>query len=171
MCRMLSVCLAVMLWSSAIIAQETTGGRSLFDHLAGTWVLRGTIAGQQTTHDVDAQLVLNRGYVRLHEVSREKDAKGGPAYEAIVFVSVDQKSGEYSCLWLDSTGSEGLSAAGIAHGRASGNSIPFLFRSVNGDVFHTTFIYLPGEDAWQWEMDGESGGTLQPFARVTLTRK
>ena len=56
----------------------------LLDHFAGQWVLQGTIAGKQTTHNVQADWVLKREYLRLHEVSREKDAKGDPAYEAMV---------------------------------------------------------------------------------------
>ena len=51
--------------------------------------MRGTMDNRQTVHDIDAERVLNGGYLRLHEVSREKDAKGVPAYEAIVFISVD----------------------------------------------------------------------------------
>ena len=68
------------------------------DHLRGKWVLRGTMDNRQTVHDVDAERVLNGGYLRLHEISREKDAKGVPAYEAVVFISIDAKTGEYSCL-------------------------------------------------------------------------
>jgi hypothetical protein len=148
-------------------AQQTT----LFDHLVGSWVLRGTIDGQQTTHDVDAERVLAGGYVRLHEVSREKDADGAPLYEAIVLISIDKQSGQYQCLWLDNTGSGGLSASAIGHATPKGNALPFLFTYGNGSVFHTTFIYAPDTDSWRWEMDGESGGEVQPFARVTLTRR
>jgi hypothetical protein len=149
-----------------------TGARgALFDHLVGRWVLRGTIDNHQTTHDVDAEYVLNRGYVRLHEVSREKGANGAPAYEAIVFISQDKKTGEYSCLWLDNTSNAGLSGNGIGHGKPTGNSIPFLIASAPGKAFHTTFIYVPDQDAWKWEMDDESGGKLEPFARVTLARR
>ena len=42
------------------------------------WVLTSTIGRKQTTHDVDANLVLKDGYVQVHEVSREKDATGAP---------------------------------------------------------------------------------------------
>src|SRR5438045_8952039 len=75
----------------------------LSDRLVGKWVLQGTIGGKETTHDVDADWVLNDGYVRLHEVSREKDSNGLPAYEAIMFISWDETSREYSFLILDST--------------------------------------------------------------------
>lgn len=161
---------AVLLTLAPVIALAQQPA-TLFDHLAGKWVLRGVIDKQQVTHDVDAQQVLNGGYVRLHEVSREKDAQGAPAYEAIVFFSVDKKSGEYAALWLDNTSNAGL-AADAAVGRAmpKGNALPFVFKSRNGDTFHTTFVYTPATDSWQWLMDAESKGKIEPFARVTLTR-
>lgn len=166
---------AISVFASVLVsqaaAQNPPAQSSLFEHLAGRWVLRGTIDNKQTTHDVDADLVLNRGYVRLHEVSREKDASGAPEYEAIVFISVDKKSGEYACLWLDNTSSRGLSGDGIGRGMPVGDSIPFLIKTPGGAVFHTTFIYSPATDSWRWVMDGESGGKLEPFARVTLTKK
>lgn len=168
--RPIALVVALVALSPSVLAGQSASASSLFEHLTGAWVLRGTIDGKQTTHDVDADLVLNRGYVRLHEVSREKDASGAPAYEAIVFISVEKRTGEFNCLWLDNTSSAGLSAAGIARGAPSGNSIPFLFKTGGGE-FHTTFIYSPDTDSWRWVMDGESGGRLQPFARVTLTRR
>lgn len=141
----------------------------LIDHFVGRWVLNGMMDGKQTTHDVDAEWVLNHGYVRIHEVSRERDAKGAPAYEANVFISFDEKAGEYTALWLDTTSNGGLVADGFGHAKPTATTIPFLFKSKAG-VFHNSFIYTPAADSWQWNLDDESGGTLQPFARVTLTR-
>lgn len=165
---LLAGALSLVLASPAIA--QAPAPSTLFEHLTGHWLLQGTIGGQQTTHDVDADLVLNGGYVRLHEVSHEKDAAGAPAYEAYVFISFDRKTGTYSCLWLDNTGNGGLDGNGIAHTRAVGNAIPFIFRGPAG-AFHTTFTYAPDRDSWQWTMDGESGGKLEEFARVTLTRR
>jgi hypothetical protein len=144
---------------------------ALLDRLAGHWVMTGTIENKPTTHDVDAEFVLNKGYMRLHEVSREKDARGAPQYEAIIFISVDVRTGVYSCLWLDTTSNSGLSNGGIATGRPVGNTIPFLFRLNSGEVFHNTFMYDPASDAWRWELDGESNGARQPFARLALKRR
>jgi hypothetical protein len=142
----------------------------LLDRMVGKWVLAGTIAGKETTHDVEAEWVLRREYVQLHEVSRELNADGTPAYEAIVFISWDQSSREYACLWLDTTGSGGLSPAGIGRGRLSGDTIPFLFTPADGSRFHAKFIYAATTGTWQWVMDGEEGGKLEPFARVELTK-
>jgi hypothetical protein len=162
---------AVLLASSAASARQSSTPPLLIDHLIGNWVLQGTIDGKQTTHDVDAQWVLGHGYVRMHEASREKDAKGAPAYEAIVFISFDAKTGEYACLWLDTTSNAGLTNGGVGRGKPTGTTIPFLIKPTGGEIFHTSFNYTQASDSWQWVMDGESGGTLVPFARLTLTRK
>ena len=148
----------------------TSSPLELLDRLVGQWVLRGTIAGKQTTHDVLAEWVLKREYLRLHEVSREKDTKGDPAYEAIVFVGWDAQTQEYACLWLDSTAGSGLSAQGIAHGKRSGDSIPFLFTISASDLIHNTFAYDRLADTWKWLIDDESNGKTERFADVKLSR-
>lgn len=167
----LKIFVSIMLVSFSASAQEAALKDSLLDHLVGKWVLQGTIAGKETTHDILAEWVLGHEYVRLHEVSREKDAKGQPAYEAIVFIGWDKRSLEYACLWLDSTGGGGLTAQAIGHAKRGGEKIAFLFKGQDGSIFHTTFAYDKGTDTWKWLMDGEEGGKLQPFARVTLTKE
>ncbi len=170
MMRTLSA-VALLLLPLSMQAQAQPLPAPLLDHLSGAWVLRGTIDGKPTTHDVTAEWVLNRQYVRLHEVSRERDGQGRPAYEAIVFIGRDDPSSHYACLWLDTTGGGGLTGQAIGHGTPGASEITFLFEAPDHSHFHTTFRYSPTSDTWQWVMDGEAGGTLQPFARVTLTRK
>jgi hypothetical protein len=161
----------LVLVSFSASAQQPPFQDPLLDHLIGKWVLQGTIEGRETTHDIVSEWVLGHQYVRLHEVSREKTGKGQAAYEAIVFIGWDQSSSQYACLWLDSTGGGGLSAQAIGHAKRSGDEIAFLFRGADGSIFHTTFAYSKGANTWQWLMDGEEGGKLQPFARVRLTKK
>jgi hypothetical protein len=161
----------IILVSVSALAQQTIFQDPLLDHFVGKWVLQGTIGGSATTHDIVAEWVLGHEYVRLHEVSREKDAKGLAAYEAIVFIGWDQPSSQYACLWLDSTGGGGLTGQAIGHAKRDGDKIAFLFKGADGSFFHTTFVYSQSTDTWQWLMDGEEGGKLQPFARVKLTRK
>ncbi|HSN50839.1 MAG TPA: hypothetical protein VLR52_06360 [Bacteroidales bacterium] len=160
-----------ILISSSVFAQEPTFQNSLLDRLSGKWILRGTIAGTKTTHDIQADWVLGHQYLKLVEVSREKKATGEAEYEAIVFIGWDQPSEGYACLWLDNTGGGGLVGEAIGHAKQSGNEIPFLFHSPDGSIFHNRFTFNPDNDEWQWAMDNETSGKLQPFARVTLTRK
>ena len=161
----LLVLFAAPLWAQALPAD------SVFDRLVGHWVLRGTIAGRQTTHDVSFERMLGREYVQMHEVSRERAANGTPAYEAIVLFGRDPTTGEYACLWLDNTGAGTFEPPGTGRGAVAGDSIPFLFHYTATTSFHTTFVYDGAADAWQWHMDNDSAGVRRPFARVTLTRR
>ena len=152
-------------------SQSPTPQDSLLDRMTGKWVLRGTIDGQETTHDIDAGWVLNHEYLQIREVSREKDVNGKPLYEAIVYLCWEQGKSQYSCLWLDNTGNGGLSSQAVGHAKTDGNKIGLLFSFGGGGLFHTNFIYDKGNDSWLWTMDGEQNGKLQPFARVALTRE
>jgi len=166
----LSILILIAMASLPVFAQQAVAQEPLLDHLTGNWILQGTIAGRETTHDVEAEWVLGHEYVRLHETSREKKAQGQAAYEAIIFIEWDESSSEYRCLWLDSTGGGGLTAQGIAHGKRSGNGIAFLFKD-KGSSIHNTFAYSKSTDTWQWLIDNEAGGKVSEFARVKLTRK
>ena len=152
-------------------AQDAPRPGPSLDSLAGAWVLTGDIHGTPTTHDITTEWLLNREYLQLHEVSRERDAAGHPAYEAIVLIGWDAAAGEYQGLWLDITGGGGLSVYGIGRGRPAGDSIPFVFPAPpGGGGFHNTFVYSARERTWRWIMDNESAGKLTPFARLTLAR-
>src|SRR6185437_12575671 len=96
---------------------------------------------ENTTHDVEAKWVLNREYVRIHEVSREKGEKGAPAYEAIIFFQWDAKKNQDDVLWLDSTEGGGITGDGIAHGKPEGDRIPILFKDTGNGGIRNTFIY------------------------------
>lgn len=156
-------------------AQEPTRKDPLLDRLTGSWVFQGTIAGHETTHDIESEWVLSHEYLRLHETSREKNVQGQPAYEAIVFIEWDESSNEYRCLWLDSTAGGGLSAP-IAKGKRGNDEIEFFFEDKDKDKdkdsgVRTTFVYSKGTDTWSWLIDNEYGGKLTSFARAKLTRK
>lgn len=151
-------------------SQAADAQTQLLDHLAGRWVMSGTIDGKQTTHDVDADWVLKREYIRLHEVSRETDAQGGPQYEAIVFLSWNAKKDAYDCLWLDNTAGGALSAEGIAHGKPAATAIPLVFVIKGKEALHTTFRYDAHSDAWQLTIDDITSGKSERFADVRLTR-
>ena len=168
------VCLLCSVLFCCCTASAQTGmppaPAALLDHLTGTWILRGTIAGKQTTHDVQAAWVLNHEYIQLHETSREKNAGGGPAYDAIVYIGWDSKERHYTCLWLDSTSGEGLSLEVIGRANPAGDSIPFVFTVSATDQIRTTFSYDKVGDSWQWLIDNVVNGQTKRFANVTLNR-
>ncbi len=163
--------LMIVVLAAAPLQAQALPPDSLFDRLIGRWVLAGTIARRETTHDVTFEWVLGREYVQMHEVSRERASNGTPAYEAVVLFGRDPRSGEYACLWMDNTGATAFDPAGIGRGTVAGDSIPFLFRYTATASFHTTFVYHRPSDSWQWHMDNDSAGVRRPFARVTLRRR
>jgi hypothetical protein len=163
------VILGAVLWSAAATAQEDPNAAPvrLLGHLAGHWVMKGVIGGKLTTHDFDAEWVLNREYLRIHEVAR----KGEPAYEAIVFISWHKKRQEYTCMWLDSTGGGGLAPEGIALAKKSADTMPFVFVVSPTDSLHTTFSYDSNKDSWRLTIDDIDRDKTDHFADLSLTRK
>ncbi len=162
----------LLLLSVTALADDPPMQDELLDRFAGTWLLQGTIAGGEVTHDIVAKWVLGHQYLSFHELSRETDTKGRPLYEATVFIGREAPDGRYACLWLDSTGGTGLNMpVTIGHAEPAGDVLAFVFHMPGGGVFHTTFIYKRDADTWDWTMDSERDGELSPFARVTLTRQ
>jgi len=167
----LALCLSLASYSSFASAQNQAHDPStLLNHLAGNWLLKGMIAGKQTTHDIQAQWVLHHEYLQLHEVSREKDVHGQPAYEAIILLSWDEKLNQYACLWLDSTAGGALTSNVTCRAAPSGDSIPFIFAISPSESIHTTFTYRKTSDTWQWLIDNVANAKSERFAAVELFR-
>jgi hypothetical protein len=149
---------------------QSSAPLELLDHLTGNWVLQGTIAGKQTTHDVQAAWILRHEYLQLHETSREKTPDGKPAYEAFVLISWDSKANQYTCLWLDSTSGGGLSSHVACKATPAADSLPFIFTISSSESLHTTFTYRKATDTWQWVIDDLANGKTERFADVELSR-
>ena len=151
------------------VAQSAPVDSPLLDHLAGNWVLTGTIAGQQITHHVEAEWVLDHHYLRVHEVSREKSDSGKPKYEAFVFIGWNEKPQQYACVWLDVYG--GLLPVSLGFAKPKENEIPFAFADEKGNVSLTNdFVYEPKSNTWEWRIDNVDKGAATPFARVKLSK-
>jgi hypothetical protein len=130
-------------------------------------VLTGAIMGQATTHDVKAEWVLQNQYLRLTEISREKDATGKPQYEAEVLLAYDPAKKQYVCFWFDNS-----VIAGTADGGATkrvGDQLPFVFKSADGD-FRNTMTFDAKVDRWSWVMESEHNDKTSPFAKLVLQR-
>jgi hypothetical protein len=168
-----SLCVFVvgLLLAVPVKAEQQGFQDALLDHLVGNWILSGTIAGEETTHDIVVEWVLAHQYIRIHEVAREKDDEGAPAYEAIVFIGWDEPTNRYTCLWLDITGGGGLSADAVGYAVPAEDKLPFVFGTGESGAIHNTFTYDRETDTWRWLIDNERNGERSVFARVTLTRQ
>lgn len=140
----------------------------LLDHLVGTWVLQGTIAGKQTTHDIKGEWVANHQFLQLHEVSREKSADGRPEYDAVIFIGWNEEKKIYPIIFLDSFG--GIAPSSIGEAVSKGNELLFVWEDKGVLSFTNDFVYDPKTDSWQWTMDNVVSGIHKPFGRVKLTR-
>jgi hypothetical protein len=152
-------------------SQTLSAPEALLDKMTGHWVMTGTISKKPATHDVDVDWVLKREYIRIHEVSRDKDASGGIGYEAWIYIVWDAKKGEYAVMWLDNTAATNFAGEGIG-AKPDGDRIPFIFKDAEGTGIHTTFAYDRAKDTWSWTIDNlDRFGKSSSFAKLTLTRR
>ncbi|HUD68245.1 MAG TPA: hypothetical protein VMQ17_26925 [Candidatus Sulfotelmatobacter sp.] len=152
------------------MAQQPPVSSPLLDHLVGKWLMQGTVGKQAVTHDLDAEWVLQHHYLRFHEVSREKNDKGEPQYEATVFIGWNEKTKQYACAWLDVYGGATSESIGLATPKE--NELAFLFTDEHGDTsFTNTFTYDPKTNAWENRLDNVVKGEAKPFARFNLTKQ
>lgn len=142
----------------------------LLDHLAGNWILHGTLGGKTATHDVHGDWILNHEYLRLHEVSREKKPDNTLAYEALWFIEWNPKLQQYTCVLLDNTSGGGLSGP-VARAKREEHAIPFVFQLSPAEAIHTTFTYDEASDSWRWTIDDSDHGKTERFADLRLTRR
>jgi hypothetical protein len=105
----------------------------------------------------------------LSGFSREKDAKGNPQCEAMVFITTGPQKNQIACVWLDVFGGAAASSIGLAD--AKENDISFIFKNEAGEtVFTNEFAYDPKADTWEWEMENVDHGKSTPFGTEKLVR-
>jgi hypothetical protein len=159
-----------ILLALSVMAQQAPVNSPLLDHLSGKWLLQGTVGKQPTTHDFDAEWVIQHHYLRFREVSRERNDKGEPQYEATVFIGWNEKTKQYACVWLDVYG--GLTTESIGRATPKENQLAFVFTDEHGETsFTNTFIYDPKTNTWENQLDNVVKGVAKPFARFKLTKQ
>jgi hypothetical protein len=160
--------LIVLALAGPATAQQATFRDPLVEHMQGSWVMEGTIAGKPTIHDVTGEWVLEHQYMRLHEVSRDKRPDGQPGYEAMIFIAWGGPTKSYSLAWLDDFGD--VSRQSLANATRAGEALPFVFHNIDGSTTRTTMTYQPEVDRWTWTIDEDDHGKPVSFAQVTLHR-
>jgi hypothetical protein len=155
--------------SGAAFAQNPPVNSPLLDRLAGKWVSQAEIAGHKSTRDIEGEWVIQHHYLRLHEVSREKDAKGNPGYEAMEYLTTGPEKNQILCVWLDVFAGSVPPPIGVAD--AKDNDIPFVFRDDKGEInFTNEFTCDPKTDSWQSTMNNVDKGKAIPFGTEKLAR-
>jgi hypothetical protein len=162
--------------SLSAMAQQPPVSSPLLDHLAGKWMMQGTVGKQPATHDLDAQWVLQHHYLRFREASREKNDKGEPQYDSTVFIGWNENAKQYACVWLDVYGGLTRESIGRATLKEKENEnedeLAFVFTDERGETtFTNTFIYNPKTNTWENRLDNVVNGEAKPFARFNLTKE
>jgi hypothetical protein len=141
-------------------AQQPSLHDDLLDDLAGHWVITGTIAGAATTHDLDAEWVLDRHYLRLHEISRERDRAGRSRYEAYVHIGWNPATATYGCAWLDTFGTAPRAAGRLA----------FAFARDGQVTLRNVMTWHADSRTWDWVIVNVDGARSSTFATLVLRR-
>lgn len=162
----LSAGFALFFASAAARAQQPSFQDPLLDHLAGNWTFQGNFVGEQTTHDLSAQWILNHQYLLIHDVSRDTE-DGHAAFDTKLYVGWDAAAKQYACVWLDNMG--GLSPQSVGYATRSGDQILFVFKHPD-DETHLTFAYNAGTNSWDVRMDTVKDGVHDPVVRATLAK-
>jgi hypothetical protein len=164
------VLLAAIFTALTVRAQQAPVSSPLLDHLAGKWLMQGTVGKQAATHEFDAEWVIDHHYLLFHEVSREKNDKVEPQYEAMVFIGWNEKTKQYACVWMDVYGGATVESIGLATPKE--NELAFVFRDEHGETsFTNTFTYDPKTNTWDDRLDNVVKGKAEPFARFKLTKQ
>jgi hypothetical protein len=160
--------LAVMAGPLKSWSQKPPPADTLLDRLMGNWLLKGIIAGKHVEHDVTAGWVLGHRYFQIKETSRDKQANGLPAYDAIIYITFNVLHNQYDCLWLDNTSNVGLSNGIIAHAKKEANQLALLFKFNAHSYFHTTLSYNVVNSSWHWVMTSEDNNKVESFADAVM---
>ena len=149
-------------------AQTAPAWRDLPGKMTGDWYLTGPVMGQQAHHQVHAEWVLNRQFLRIEESTVADAPKAERRYDAIWFLGYDSVSERYVMHLLDGFGARFSETLG--YGVRSGNQIQFVFEYPDGP-FHTTLRWSPESEKWEWLMEQKGkGGNWGQFADLSLAR-
>lgn len=162
--------LLVVLIALPSVAQGPSPAKKddLLDHMAGSWVLEGTVMGAAAHHDVTVEWVLNRQFLRICEKTSSTAPASEKRYEAIWFIGYDSVSERYVAHLLDVFGARFSETLG--YGTRDGNAIRFVFEYPDGP-FHTAYQWSPQHDSWQWLLEQkDKDGQWTTFADLKLTR-
>ena len=155
-------------WLAVLVSFPVVGQDDLVNHLEGSWKLEGNVMGNQAHHDVQADWVLNRQFLRITEKTSANAPASERKYDSIWYLGYDAISERYVLHLMDTFGARFSETLG--YGTREGNSIKFIFEYPDGP-FHNTYRWNAEEKSWRWVMEQKNKeGKWAPFADLKLTR-
>jgi hypothetical protein len=161
------LCMLFMFSKFAIPQQAAGRAGDLLDKMAGTWKVEGHVRTSPAHHTITAEWILNKQFLRLHEITSPDAPAPEKRYDAWWFIGYDAVSERYVVHLLDIFGPRYSETLG--YGTRKGNVIAFVFEYPDGP-FHTTVEYLPESGAWRWLLEQREKGQWTEFADFKLTR-
>lgn len=160
------VLLTVMLSVPATAQEPADWADALVRHLVGSWKLEGDVMGNAAHHDVRADWVLNKQFLRIEEKTSANAPATERRYDSIWYLGYDPISERYVMHLMDTYGARFSETLG--YGTRDGNQIKFVFEYPDGP-FHNTYRWNPEENSWQWLMEQKNkDGKWVPFANLKL---
>jgi hypothetical protein len=152
-----------------LVAQDPAEWQdALVNHLAGAWKLGGKVNANDAHHDVQADWVFNRQFLRIQEKTSANAPASERRYDAIWYLGYDPISERYVLHLMDTFGARFSETLG--YGTRDGNQIKFVFEYPDGP-FHTTYRWNAEENSWQWLMEQKNkDGKWSPFADLKLIK-
>lgn len=158
--------LLFFLFSSGAQAQ-VAWQEDLVGHLAGSWRISGEVRGNAAHHDVQADWVLNRQFLRITEKTSADAPASERHYDSIWYLGYDDTSDRYVLHLIDTYGARFSETLG--YGVRAGNEIRFVFEYPDGP-FHNTYRWNPKDGTWEWLMEQKDKGKWSSFANLKLTK-
>ena len=154
--------------STTAVPQSAAGSSSdLLEKMTGTWNVEGNVRTSPAHHVITAEWILNKQFLRLHELTSPNAPASEKPYDALWFIGYDDVSERYVIHLLDVFGPRYSETLG--YGTQKGNAIAFIFEYPDGP-FRNTMEYRPESDSWHWVLQDKDKGQWRLFADFKLTR-
>jgi hypothetical protein len=139
------------------------------NNLAGSWKLEGKVGNSDAHHDIQADWVLNRQFLRIEEKTSANAPASERRYDSIWYLGYDSTSERYVLHLMDTYG--GRFSETLGYGVRDKNEIRFVFEYPDGP-FHNTYRWNAADKSWEWLMEQKNKeGKWVAFANLKLTRK
>jgi len=144
------------------------GYRGFLDHLAGQWLLTGTMGDVDLRQEVDAKWILGERFLSMYFNSITAEDNPTSDYEAVYHIGFNEESEIYVMHLLDTT--EVPVECTVGRAKREGNSLPFLFEY--GDMrFFNVFTWYPEKDRWSFRQSFDEDGDTRLFALKEMVRR
>lgn len=156
-------------WFAVLVSLPLVAQDDLMNRLEGSWKLEGNVMGNAAHHDVQADWVFNRQFLRITEKTSADAPAAERKYDSIWYLGYDAISERFVLHLMDTFGARFSETLG--YGTREGNQIKFVFEYPDGP-FHNTYRWSAEEKSWRWSMEQKNKeGKWAPFAELKLVKK